>query len=264
MAILPYVERLALTDQQARRAAVLAILRELECPFVLCREQIEDHYPENIIVRLGHAAPRLVLGAHYDSVPGSTGANDNAASVAILLSLLRAYRAHPPRLPCDIVFFDLEEEGSWGSRAYVRRFAPERILAMINLDVCGVGNTILIGPRKNIVDWPMQAAVQLVEQQQAIPIRIVDQLPHGDEESFEAAGIPNLSVSILPHDDIPLLLEAVPAMRHWQPPARTPATLETIHNGPRDSIAVIEEAAMQAVLDWTHAVVHTLSNTSAA
>jgi aminopeptidase YwaD len=262
MAILSYVERLALADQQARRATVLAILRELEYPFVLYREQIEDHYPENIIVRLGHATPRLVLGAHYDSVPGSTGANDNAASVAILLSLLRGYRRLPPRLPCDIAFFDLEETGSWGSRAYVRRSAAEQTLAMINLDVCGVGNTILLGPRKNIEDWPLQAAVQLAMQQQAIPFGIVDQLPPGDDQSFEAAGIPNLSVTILPYEDVPLLLEAVPAMRQLRRAERMPATAETIHNGPRDSIAVIEEAAMQTVLECIRAIVQALSNTS--
>ena len=261
MAILSYVERLALIEQQARRATLLAILREQKYPFVRYHEQIEDHYPENIIVRLGHATPRLVLGAHYDSVPGSTGANDNAASVAILLSLLRGYRQHSPSLPCDIVFFDLEERGNWGSRAYVRRFAAEQTLAMINLDVCGVGNTILLGPRKNSEDWPLQRAIQVVVQQQAIPIRIVDQLPPGDEASFEAVGIPNLSLTVLPHEDIPLLLEAVPAMRQVRQAARMPAIAETIHNGPRDSIAVIEEAAMQAVLECVRAIVQALSNT---
>jgi aminopeptidase YwaD len=262
MAILSYVERLALTDQQARRATLLAILRELEYPFVLYQEQIEDHYPENIIVRLGHATPRLVLGAHYDSVPGSTGANDNAASVAILLSLLHSYRRHLPSQPCDIAFFDLEENGNWGSRAYVRRFAAEQTLAMINLDVCGVGNTILLGPRKNSQDWPLQRAIQVVVQQQAIPIRIVDQLPPGDEASFEAVGIPNLSVTILPHEDVALLLEAVPAMRQLRQAARLPAIAETIHNGPRDSITVIEETAMQAVLECVRAIVQALPNTS--
>jgi aminopeptidase YwaD len=264
MAILSYVERLAIANQQARRAAVLAILRELEYPFVLYREQIENHYPQNIVVRLGHAGPRLVLGAHYDSVLGSTGANDNAASVAILLTLLRDYRRHPPKLPCEIVFFDLEETGNWGSRVYVRRFAAEPILAMINLDICGVGDTILVGPRKNVEDWPVQAAVGLVRQQQAVSFRIVEELPPGDQRSFEAVGIPNLSVSILPHDDVPLLLEAVPAMRQLQRARHMPVTAETMHNGSRDSIAVIEEAAMQAVLEWIDAIVGALSSTSSA
>jgi hypothetical protein len=261
MAILSDVKRLALTDQQARRAALLALLHELEYPFLLYRDQIEGYYPENIIVRLGHATPRLVLGAHYDSVPGSAGANDNAASVAILLSLLRDYRHRPLRLPCDIVFFDLEESGSWGSRAYVRRFAAEQILAMINLDVCGVGNTLLLGPRKNCDDWPLQPAIRVIVEQQALPIRIVEHLPPGDEQSFEAVGIPNLSVTILPDDDVALLLEAVPAMRQLRQAAHMPAIAETIHNGPRDSIAVIEEAAMQAVLECISAIVQALSNT---
>jgi hypothetical protein len=260
MAILPYVERLALADQQARRAAVLAILRELEYPCIVQRDQIEDHEPENIVVRLGHSMPRLVLGAHYDSVPGSTGANDNAAGVAILLSLLRDYRLNPPRLPCDIVFFDREEIGGWGSRAYVRRFAADQILAMINLDVCGVGDTILIGPRKNASGWPLQDAIQSVRQL-AVPTRLLEQLPPGDEQSFEAVGIPNLSVSVLPHDDLPLLLEALPAMRQLRRGARMPATAETMHNGPRDSIAAIEEAAMQAVLAWIHVMIQALANT---
>jgi aminopeptidase YwaD len=264
MAILPYVERLALADQLARRAAVLAILRELEYPFVVQREQIEDRRSENIIVRLGQATPRLVLGAHYDSVPGSTGANDNAAGVAILLSLLRDYRRHPPKLPCEVVFFDLEEAGGWGSRAYVRRFAAEQILAMINLDVCGVGDTVLVGPRQHASDWPLQDAVEVALQQQMLPIRMIDRVPPGDQQSFEAVGIPNLSVSVLPHDDVPLLLEALPAMRQLRPAARMPATAETIHNGPRDSIAAIEEAAMQAALAWIHALIKALADTFGA
>jgi aminopeptidase YwaD len=263
MAILSYVERLAVANQQARRAALLAILRELAYPFVLYPEQIENHSPQNVVVRLGDTGPRLVLGAHYDSMPGSTGANDNAASIAILLTFLRDYRRHPPKLPCEIVFFDLEERGNWGSRAYVRRFAAEPILAMINLDICGVGDTILVSPRKNAEEWPMQAALRLVRQQQAVSFRIVEELPLGDQQSFEAVGIPNLSVSILPHDDVPVLLGAVPALRQLQRAETMPVTAETIHNGPRDSITVIEEAAMQAVLEWIDAIVGALSSTSA-
>lgn len=257
MPLFPYVERLALADPPARRAALLESLRELGCSYTRQRDQIERHTPENIIVRLGQATPRLVLGAHYDCVPGSTGANDNAAGVAILLGLLRGYAQHPPGLPCDIVFFDLEETGGWGSRAYVQRCAAGATLAMLNLDVCGVGDTILVGPRKNAADWPIQPALQRV----APAFRLVDQLPPGDEQSFEAAGIPNLTVTILPRDDVPLLVAATPALRQLRPAARMPAIAETIHNGPRDSIAAIEEPAMQAVLSWVDAFVQALSET---
>ena len=259
MSILAYVERLALKDPQARRAAVQTIVDELGYPMILHREPIDSHVPQNIVVRIGQGTPRLVLGAHYDSVPGSTGANDNAASVAILLSLLDHYRFHRPALPCDVVFFDLEETGSWGSRSYVRSIGAGQTLAMLNFDVCGVGDTILIGPRRN-VDWPLASAVEAVRQHQAVPVRVVEQLPPGDEQSFEAVGVPNLAVTILPHADVALLLQAVPALRQLRRPTSMPATAETLHNGPRDSIGVIEEAAMQAVLGWAKALVEALSD----
>lgn len=260
--ILPFAQRLALADPAARRAALLAILRALGVPVLRYRDEIAGRTPENIVVRLGRGAPRLVLAAHYDSAPGSSGANDNAAGVAILLSLLREYRQHPPALPCDIVFFDLEEAGGWGSRAYVERFAAAHILAMLNLDVCGVGDTILIGPCHSCEEWPLQAAVDAAVQRGAGRVRVVRHLPLGDDASFAAVGIPSLSVTIAPEADVEPLLAAVPAMRQLRPAGQMPAIAETIHSGPRDTVDVVEESAMQAVRACVRGMVAALSATS--
>ena len=81
MPILPYVEHLAVADQQALRAALLAILHELAYPFVLYPEQIENYSPQNIVVRLGHTTPRLVLGAHYGSNRHGDSAPDGRTSL---------------------------------------------------------------------------------------------------------------------------------------------------------------------------------------
>ena len=64
-------------------------------------------------------APVLVVGAHYDTVPDSPGANDNATGVALVLALAR----HLREIPCrnrDVVFvlFDQEEIGLVGSDAF--------------------------------------------------------------------------------------------------------------------------------------------------
>jgi hypothetical protein len=58
----------------------------------------------------------LLLGAHYDTVEGSPGADDDASGVAALLAVARHFAAadRAPRL----VFFDREEAGLEGSRAY--------------------------------------------------------------------------------------------------------------------------------------------------
>src|SRR4051794_37438556 len=104
MDLLPYVQRIASADQAVRRNELLTILRELDCPFVMYREFLDEHRPENVVVRFQPEAPRrLVVGAHYDSVPSSTGANDNGAGVAVLLGLLQTYRTQSPAVPVDLV-----------------------------------------------------------------------------------------------------------------------------------------------------------------
>jgi aminopeptidase YwaD len=256
MAFLAYLERLAVADQFARRDALLAILRELDSPFTLYREHCGGYRPENVVVRLHpHASQRLVIGAHYDSVPTSTGANDNAAAVCVVLGLLQVYLLTPPALPLDLVFFDLEEVGRRGSQAYLEQIGSSSIRAMINLDVCGVGDTILVGPRTHATTGPIGHAVQAVVSQAEYRSQIVDHLPPGDDWSFEQAGIPNVAVSIAPAEDVPVFLEAVDAMRLRQRPLRAPAIMETMHNRSRDTLAVVEEGAMQQVFRWTAAVV---------
>ena len=62
----------------------------------------------------------VLIGAHYDTVPGSPGADDNASGVAVLLELAKLLDAEPPRYPVSLVAFDLEEWGMIGSRALAR------------------------------------------------------------------------------------------------------------------------------------------------
>jgi Zn-dependent M28 family amino/carboxypeptidase len=51
----------------------------------------------------------LLLGAHYDSVVGSPGANDNASGVAALLEISRMFQALEPALTVRFVAFVNEE-----------------------------------------------------------------------------------------------------------------------------------------------------------
>ncbi len=255
MELTRYLTRICSADQMVRRNELLTILRELDCPFTHSREVIEGHRPENIVVSFHEELfPRLVIGAHYDSVHGSTGANDNGAAVAILLGLLTHLRQAPPKIPLDLVFFDLEELGFRGSLAYVERVTKQRILAMINLDVCGEGDTILYAPRPYIEAGPLSSPLRAVEQTGQFRSRAVDLLPEGDDLSFQRAGLPNISVCILPADEVELLITAVDAMRNHRRPEVIPKVMETIHNGPRDTIGTVQESAMQTVLQWVQAV----------
>jgi hypothetical protein len=87
----------------------------------------------------------VVIGAHYDSVLGSPGANDNGSGVAALLALARTFaQGDPPARTLRFVFFVNEEPPFFtteemGSRVYARRSAErgEDIRAMVSLETIG-------------------------------------------------------------------------------------------------------------------------------
>lgn len=99
---------------------------------------------ENLILNLPAAAadtalPPILIGAHFDAVSGSPGADDNATGVAALLELARIFAATPCRHPIRLVAFDLEEMGLVGSHAYAadlkQQGQPLRL--MISLEMLG-------------------------------------------------------------------------------------------------------------------------------
>ncbi|MEP0890491.1 MULTISPECIES: M28 family peptidase [unclassified Leptolyngbya] len=96
----------------------------------------------NVIAYMeGVTQPDVLLGAHYDSVAGSPGANDNASGTAVLLNLARQMADTPSSRQVWFVAFDGEEDGLRGSRTFVREAQPQflqQLRAMLNLDMVGV------------------------------------------------------------------------------------------------------------------------------
>ena len=251
MALLDDLHRLAIADQAARRNALMELLREMDAPFTCAQEQFGRHRPINIVVSFqDQAGPRLVLGAHYDSVHGSAGANDNGAGVVVLLAWLRLALSHPPNIPLDIVFFDLEELGQIGSRVYLNQVGAGNVFAMINLDICGVGDTILVAPRQHVEQGPLHQPLQSVASAGVSPFEVGDLLPPGDDLTFEQANIPNISACVLPWQDREAVLDTAQSIHQGRWPTDLPTIWETMHNGRRDSIQSIEEPAMQRIFTW--------------
>ncbi len=107
----------------------------------------DDGTSENIIAEVpGTYKPQtiVVIGAHYDSVRNSPGANDNASGVAVLLSLADYFFDHPQKKTIRFAAFANEEPPFFktrdmGSYAYAEhsRNLGEQISAMIALDGLG-------------------------------------------------------------------------------------------------------------------------------
>ncbi len=83
--------------------------------------------------------PPILIGAHYDAVPGTPGADDNATGVAVLLELARIFAAEPVKYPLRLVAFDMEEYGLIGSAEYVQKLKQEQqpLRLMISLEMLG-------------------------------------------------------------------------------------------------------------------------------
>ncbi|MGF1523813.1 MAG: M28 family peptidase [Leptolyngbyaceae cyanobacterium] len=83
--------------------------------------------------------PPILVGAHYDTVPGSPGADDNASGVAALLEIARYVSEHPSAYPLWCVAFDMEEYGLLGSRAYALALKriQQPIRLMLSLEMLG-------------------------------------------------------------------------------------------------------------------------------
>jgi Zn-dependent M28 family amino/carboxypeptidase len=79
---------------------------------------------DNIVVtsRAAEEPPYLLLGAHYDTVPGSPGADDNASAVAVCLECARLLKQQDIGSTM-IVLFNREEDGLLGSRDFVDHLA---------------------------------------------------------------------------------------------------------------------------------------------
>ena len=99
----------------------------------------------NLIVEIPGKIPEIVvIGAHYDSAPGTPGANDNATGVAALLELSDRYRGKQPHRTLRFVVFT-NEEPPWfksdemGSLVYARSCAEagDDVVAMVSLETMG-------------------------------------------------------------------------------------------------------------------------------
>src|ERR1700730_10652956 len=109
---------------------------------------VEGHAVSNIEVSLvgsdNSSGPVIVVGAHYDSVAGTVGADDNATGVAGVLELARLLQGSKLRRTVRFVLFVNEEPpyfrtDAMGSLVYARQLRRDRIpvSAMISLEMLG-------------------------------------------------------------------------------------------------------------------------------
>lgn len=250
-----YIQRIANSNQAIRKQAILSILTENNIPYTTQKVLQGERWVENIIVSCNPSSSRLVIGAHYDSVEGSTGANDNASGVSVLIRVLLKMFSKTS-YSVDFVFFDSEECRDKGSQAYIAQVGKDTISAMINLDVCGVGERIAISDKGNKHN-PLFAHLFDKAILERHDVCILDFLPNGDDTIFQANNIPNISIAVLNDSDIMCFKElGIKLNNHeelTEADAKKVMSLDiasTMHLGVNDTISSISQHSMDRVVDY--------------
>jgi Zn-dependent M28 family amino/carboxypeptidase len=214
---------------------------------------------ENLSVDIGSGDRVVVLIAHHDAVPGSPGANDNAAAVGILLHLLPRLTV-PPSLRVRLLFTAAEERGYLGARAYVRDMPLAGIAGVLSLELCGIGDSLAVWDAGEETDVLRRVTGALggLGLRRDEGYHVVGRIPMfgSDHRAFAAAGIPAYGLSVAP------VAQAEALRRFVLSPVRS-ALLHAVHRPPpfdtyhthRDASSTLDPRALDLVVRALSAIV---------
>ena len=163
---------------------------EIEASITLTTKDLPS---QNVIAeKKGPGESVVVLGGHYDSVPGIAGANDNASGAAVLVTLARMLADVDLPFTIRIVPFGSEELGLLGSRFYVESLSEnelENTKAMLNFDALGTGSGVSV-----FGDGDITALVSDIGDQVNVDVVVTLSLRGGSSDfaNFREAGVPYL------------------------------------------------------------------------
>lgn len=193
-----------------------------EMPFALrMRTPGPDSVGTNIVARIpgtGGSGKTLVLSAHYDHLgirngEVFNGADDDASGCVTLLMIAERLLVQPPQHDVILAFFDAEEGGLQGARAFVATppLPLERIGVNLNLDMVARqdGGALWVS---GTAHYPsLRPVAEAAAKESRIPIRFghdTKDLKPGDDwtnssdhGAFHAKGIPFLYLGVEDHPD---------------------------------------------------------------
>jgi Iap family predicted aminopeptidase len=130
----------AITQEEGFWMARLLKRGEKVTVSLLTRSHCEQIETANIVATFpGRTPDRVVVGAHFDSWDLGQGATDNGIGTAQLYAVARVLQAHAAQnlRTVELVWFNGEEEGLFGSRFHAAALHGRPVAAMVNLDMVG-------------------------------------------------------------------------------------------------------------------------------
>jgi alkaline phosphatase isozyme conversion protein len=171
-------------------------------PFTAVTKSGIVHSANVMAVKPGQSPQEIIVGAHYDSVPVGTGADDNASGVGVLLEVAERIKDIPTPYTVRFILFGAEEVGLEGSKYYASQMKQEDIqnaIALVNLDSLIAGDIAYVygdeGEAGVLRDWTLAYAKEHNLELQTQP-GTNPEYPAGttgdfsDHAPFKALGIP--------------------------------------------------------------------------
>ncbi len=121
--------------------SIEAEVKDLGYQVEIQRSDLYDYPVRNLVLtKYGSTHPDnwVVIMAHYDTVYGVPGADDNGSGCAALLEIAKHLSGIDFENTIKLVFTDKEESGLLGSRCFVSRIPSDKtILAAVSLEMIG-------------------------------------------------------------------------------------------------------------------------------
>lgn len=254
-------KRLQQPDNAGRLDALQGLLHERQLAFQL--QTVPNPMPaadprpsgQNVVIGtvagsgVAGTGREILLGAHFDAARTpdgslSAGMVDNAAAVVVLVDIAAKLPRLGLRHPVRVLLFDLEELGLIGSSHFAQSVRAADIAAMVNLDIVNGSGAVIFGPSSEPGNAAVHDAMARVCGTQQLTCVGMPKYPPSDDHSFQAAGIPNISLAVVaPPEAHQLWLLLNGGKESGLAPDFVPETLHTIHTR-EDTAARLDPQAL--------------------
>lgn len=161
---------------------------------IVIDQTVYDTKSHNLVCDLkGESNDWIICTAHYDSVPHSKGAYDNATGAVCLYSIAEKLKDKHLRHNVRIIWCGSEERGLLGSKAYVKDHKDEleQVKLVVNVDMIGVtlGFRIAVSTADNSLVNYIDYHAKMV----GYPLESKQGVYSSDSTPFADAGVPAIS-----------------------------------------------------------------------
>lgn len=161
---------------------------------IVIEQTMQDKQSHNLVCDIkGESDDWIVCTAHYDSVPNSRGAYDNATGSVCLYSIAEELKDKPLKHNVRLIWCGSEERGLLGSKAYVKEHKDEleKIKLVVNVDMIGsiLGKRIAV----STADMSLVHYIDYYAKMVGFPLESSQGVYSSDSTPFADAGVPAIS-----------------------------------------------------------------------